>query len=339
MNGKAHALSHFYYYQHSMFLIISRPRDAHVDYMLPQLQATGHFVHRLFLEQLPDEKHIELSIEQGDFSGVISSGIDGFGLEKIKSAWVRPAGDFVVSQAIANEQHKAFVARESRVVLESLYSILNCRWVNHPACTSLADNKIYQLTMAQKLGFRIPRSVVTQDPDKAKAFFYSCKERMIVKPFKSFSFRNDDGSLVAIPTHLVTTNDLAQLSWINVCPTLLQEYIEKDVELRITVVDDKVFACAIHSQEHELTQVDWRLGVNSESLRYSKYTLPDSVSEFCVSLNRSLGLSFSAIDMIKTPKGEYVFLEVNPNGQWLWIEQKLGLPISSALIALLSQDD
>lgn len=321
-----------------MLLIISRPKDTHVDYVLPVVQEAGYPVHRLLLEDLPVNKHIELSVSQDGFSGVINSEVGSLGLDQIKSVWIRPMGDFVVSPDVANEQHKAFVARESRIVLESLYSVLNCRWVNHPVRINLADNKIYQLTLAQGLGFRIPRSVVTQDPDRAQTFFYSCKGRMIVKPFKSFSFQNDDGSLVAIPTHLVTTNELSSLSSISVCPTLLQEYVEKDIELRITVVGDNVFACAIHSQEHELTRVDWRLGVNSDSLRYSKYTLPDSISEFCVSINRALGLSFSAIDMIKTPEGEYVFLEVNPNGQWLWIEQILELPISSALITFLLKD-
>ena len=318
-----------------MVLVISRPVDAHVDYILPKIQETGCSVHRLFLEDFPAKEHIELLIDQNGLSGTITTEINEHELQKITSVWVRPMGSFGVSKNVSDEQNREFVVRESQVVLDGLFAVLNCQWINHPVSIRVAENKIHQLRVAQRLGLRIPKTLITQEPGKAKSFFYSCNEKMIVKPFRSFSFRGNDGSLTAIPTHLINRDELAKLPSIAFCPTLLQEYVEKDIELRVTVVGSDVFACAIHSQEHNLTAVDWRLGVTSELLRYSRYQLPVEVSELCVSLNKALGLSYSAIDIIKTPEGEYVFLEANPNGQWLWIEEKVGFPISNALVGML----
>lgn len=321
----------------TMVLIVSRPIDAHVDYLLPKIQQEGGSVRRLFLEDFPAHKHIELSIEQEGLSGTIITEIEEFELQKITSVWVRPIGNFGVSETVTDDQNREFILRESQSALDGLFSVLNCRWINHPVSLRVADNKIYQLQTAQKLGFRVPKTLITQNPERARSFFYSCNRRMIVKPFRSFSFRSNDGALTAIPTHLVSATELAQSPSIALCPTLLQEYIEKEFELRVTVIGKEIFACAIHSQEHDLTAVDWRLGVNSELLRYSRYQLPERVSELCFSLNEALGLSYSAIDIIKTPEGDYVFLEANPNGQWLWIEEKVGFPISNALTRALLQ--
>jgi glutathione synthase/RimK-type ligase-like ATP-grasp enzyme len=120
-----------------------------------------------------------------------------------------------------------------------------------------------------------------------------------------------------------------------VMPVILQNYVEKRIELRITVVGERVFACAIHSQEGDAaTRVDWRNDIGA--LRHESFTLPPEIEEKCVALVRDLGLEFSAIDMIVTPDGEYVFLESNACGQWLWLERRAGLPIAGTLADLLT---
>jgi glutathione synthase/RimK-type ligase-like ATP-grasp enzyme len=63
--------------------------------------------------------------------------------------------------------------------------------------------------------------------------------------------------------------------------------------------------------------------------------LPPEIQDKCVRLVEQLELSYGAIDMVLTPEGRYVFLEINPNGQYLWIEEQTGMPISAALCDLL----
>ena len=99
-----------------------------------------------------------------------------------------------------------------------------------------------------------------------------------------------------------------------------------------------VFAAAIRSQESRLLRHDWRHHHEFASSQfYTAYRLPAKIERLCVRLVRALGLCFGALDLILTPQGEYVFLEVNPNGQWAWIEDFTGLPISDAIAELLMQ--
>lgn len=116
---------------------------------------------------------------------------------------------------------------------------------------------------------------------------------------------------------------------------LAQEYVDKDFELRITIVGEKIFTCAICSQEIEQTKIDWRNN-NLENIKHGPYELPPDIKAKIFALMRRWHLSYGAIDMIVTPKGEYVFLEINPGGQWLWIEEMTGMPISQALAELLA---
>jgi glutathione synthase/RimK-type ligase-like ATP-grasp enzyme len=111
--------------------------------------------------------------------------------------------------------------------------------------------------------------------------------------------------------------------------------VPKRVELRITVVGDQVFAAEIHSQKAKRTRIDWRRYDLAHTPHYP-HTLPDEVRRSCVELVRRLGLCYGAIDMVLTPDGRYVFLEINPNGQFLWIEQLTGMPISDAICDLLA---
>jgi glutathione synthase/RimK-type ligase-like ATP-grasp enzyme len=111
---------------------------------------------------------------------------------------------------------------------------------------------------------------------------------------------------------------------------IFQQYVPKRVELRVTVVGRRVFAAEIDSQASRSTRHDWR-HYDDPNVQYRIHTLPPEMARACVRLVEALGLSFGAIDLIQTPEGKYVFLEINPNGQWGWIEDLTGLPISDAI--------
>src|SRR3989338_1809067 len=122
------------------------------------------------------------------------------------------------------------------------------------------------------------------------------------------------------------------------CPVTVQKYIPKEFELRITVVGNQAFACAIYSQETERTTHDWRK-YDLTHTPHKVFNLPDDINQKCLTLVDKLGLKFGCIDMIVTPEGQFVFLEINPNGQWLWIERLTNLPIGDAITDLLCLDN
>ncbi len=114
-----------------------------------------------------------------------------------------------------------------------------------------------------------------------------------------------------------------------VAPCIFQEKIRKRYELRVTCVGRDVFATKIWSQERESTSLDWRR--EQEELRYEPYELPPSVQRAIERIMSELGIVFGAFDLARALEGDYVFFEVNPGGNWLWIEENLGIPISRSV--------
>jgi glutathione synthase/RimK-type ligase-like ATP-grasp enzyme len=114
-------------------------------------------------------------------------------------------------------------------------------------------------------------------------------------------------------------------------PCIFQENIEKRKEYRVTVVGDEVFSASVDSQSNEMTQIDWR----RKKLKFRANILPKEIENLCIKLLMELGISFGALDLIETTKGDFYFLEINPNGQWAWIEIDTGLKISDSIIKFL----
>jgi len=136
------------------------------------------------------------------------------------------------------------------------------------------------------------------------------------------------GSFVTV----VNEDDLGTANY----PMVLQKYVPKKYEVRVTIAGDRVFSCKINSQDspNNATRIDWRI-YDFENVKFTAMEIPSDIKEKCIRLTKMLGLKYSAMDFIYDPDGNYWFLEVNPNGLWMWIEQLSGLPISEAIADLL----
>jgi glutathione synthase/RimK-type ligase-like ATP-grasp enzyme len=178
---------------------------------------------------------------------------------------------------------------------------------------------------------------MTNSPTRFLEFYEHCESQVVSKNATNLrATRNgEDCSGFTYPVQRRNTADYQAIRY---APVVFQEEVPKKLELRVTVVAAKVFPAAIQSQKSRLLRHDWRHYDDfGESKYYSVHTLPDKIEGLCVRLVEALGLCFGAIDLILTPEDEYVFLEVNPNGQWLWIENFTGLPIGDAISDLLIQ--
>lgn len=222
--------------------------------------------------------------------------------------------------------------RESRGTLYGLYRALwDRRWVNPPHVDAAANYKIHQLYMAQQIGFRTPRTIVTNEPDEALAFFHACDDRMVYKLLRPIFTEEIIGEAYGVYTTLITQEDIAaHLDSVRMAPCLFQEFIPKDYELRVNVIGNYVWAAAIFSQEVAQALVDYRL--ETPSCRHAPVLLPPALEKMCLKMVRELGLRMGNIDLIFTPDEEYVFLEINPNGQWAWVEDFVGFPLTTALV-------
>jgi glutathione synthase/RimK-type ligase-like ATP-grasp enzyme len=305
-----------------MILIITHKEDYTVDFLINKLNEENVSYLRLNCEDLFNEPSFSI-LESENFL----PNFEGFG--EITSVWFRrtqiPAlDDLDVTQRL-------YFIKEFDALLENIYcTLLNRRWLSNPFSIKKAENKLLQLSLAKGLGFKVPKTLVTNSKDKIKSFFFS-NNKTIIKPIYSGYVPNGkDVSLFY--TSILSEKHISEIDRFDLTPCIFQEYIEKDYELRITVVNDIVFASKVESQKNENSKIDWR----RERLTFTKQEIPGDLRDKCVNLCKSLDLKFGAIDIIKNKNGDYTFLEINPNGQWAWIEMETDLKISKAIINYLT---
>jgi glutathione synthase/RimK-type ligase-like ATP-grasp enzyme len=202
-------------------------------------------------------------------------------------------------------------------------------WMSAPANIQRAESKIYQLSVAQSLGLRVPDTLVSNDPEEIRSFCSGKGGEVVAKPLRLGYFDYGDRQ-TSVFTSRVSPDDLVEDVPLRMAPVIYQELLPKLFDIRVTVVGQRLFAAAIDSQRVPSAALDWRR-TDSEDLPHYTHGLPAPVQEACLKYVAALGLNYGALDFVLTPQNEYVFLEINPNGQWIWLEDKLKLPISDAV--------
>jgi glutathione synthase/RimK-type ligase-like ATP-grasp enzyme len=211
--------------------------------------------------------------------------------------------------------------------------------VNPPPFNSAYEEKIGQLFAAAQVGLTIPDSLYTARLQPARTFSAQHADDIVYKPFRAYlqviEPRGDEPArAVRLLTNRVQPRDLEEPAGFVPTPGIFQPYIPKTLELRIVVVGNALFACAIHSQQSDLSRDDWRR-YDFVNTPYEPFELPGEIADRIRALMDRLGLVFGSVDMVLTPDGEYVFLEVNPNGQFDFVANLTGMPIYEHLAAML----
>ncbi|RSN03147.1 hypothetical protein DMB42_35565 [Nonomuraea sp. WAC 01424] len=321
-----------------MILIISDRTDLQVYFVMLELEKLGLEYGLFSPAEYPASASISLS-----FDGGVSDCL--FSLESgqlvrassIHAVWYRKPG-LPRLNSIHTPHEREFAFSELRAGLRGLYDhVKDAFWISSLDRMTAAANKLGQLRLASQLGMRVPRSVFTNDPVTARDFVAANGNRVIYKSVGDVGLISregawDEGTVVAeLYTTLLDRATIEEgISRIAACPALLQEYVDKDIELRVTVVGESIFCAELLSQNNTDALVDWRQGDIFE-IEHRIHELPAPVRAQCLRLVRSYGLEFGAIDMIRRPDGDYVFLELNPNGQYGWLEALTGLQISKAI--------
>lgn len=316
-----------------MVLIVSNKFDPHADKVILGLKKRNHPFARFNTEDFPQNVLLSLAFFDTSLSGDINFLKKGkkINVSELNSIYYRRPKPFQISPVVTDKLHKNFALGECKTAIEGLEHCMPFFWVSHPYSLKRAENKIYQLGIAKKIGFDIPLTLITNDPSQIKSFFEKCNSNnqgngVVTKVLKH-------SNELGLCTRKVPDSDLEKISNVKTTPCFFQEYIEKKVEVRITVVGREFFAAEIHSQDSEKGKIDWR--ADYSNVQYYPHDLPSTIKSKCVALLEEMDLAFGAIDMIIKPNDQYIFLEINPNGQWLWIENFIGLPISEALIEML----
>jgi len=344
-----------------MILILARGDDPHVPHVTRILDAR-RAPYRCFDASLfPSAATVSIRYDRkGSARQTLQYQQHRLDLKAIRAVWDRARTRPVAGDAVPEENRWAVSETSSRVLAE-LWECLDCVWLPHrpnattsphgttakpdayaPSLTRTArsepglprpapGNKLHQLQLAGQLGFTVPETLVTNSPEEFLEFYEQCEGEVVFKqPVHAELVRGGEPHRTF--TALARRQSAAAYHSIRHEPVVFQKRIPKQLELRVTVVGDRAFAAAIDSQANDRLQVDWRHYPDFGGERYySVHQLPGRIGQRCVRMVRMLGLCFGAIDLILTPEGDHVFLEVNPNGQWAWVEKYTGLPIAEAI--------
>ncbi|MFA7466919.1 MAG: hypothetical protein WCY82_01480 [Desulfotomaculaceae bacterium] len=297
-------------------LIITSSYDFTVDYFIEKFRVNADFFR--FNTDLFGDFLIEVNELRG-----WSIKFDRWKLEQnqIDSVYYRKPS--FPDMSLYEPKFYKMIQKDLMTMIQGIVETFNGRCLSKPSILGLAENKVYQLSVAKEIGFKIPRTLISNTSNAAYAF--CSKAKSIIKPLSSGKIYTE-GRVGIIQTNMV--NNDYDFDGLEISPSYFQEYIRKDYEVRVTIIDNNVFAVKIESSN----KVDWRKS-GSKNL-YSKIELPQEIETKCFHMLSKLNLKFGAFDFIVN-ENEYYFLEINPNGQWYWLEDALDLNISECIFNYL----
>jgi len=270
----------------------------------------------------------------GDERLTLTNEAGEFDLREVTAVWHRRISFGAHLPAGLDKQLRHASLGETSAAAHGMLASLNAFRIDHIQHIRRAENKQLQLQVAREIGLDIPRTLTTNDPTAVRAFAKSCEGGIVTKMLSSFAIYEEGKELVVF-TNRVKPEDLADLSGLSICPATFQELVPKSLEIRVTVVGQRVMSASVDSQVSERAAHDWRRDGVSMLQDWRPYQLPVEVEEKILRLMDYFSLNYGAIDIILTPDGKHVFIELNPCGEFFWLERTPGLPISGAIADLL----
>lgn len=308
-------------------LIFSEPTDVHAQSVIRELARLGERdVHLIDFRNVPQRMTVNMAISNAHGSGFELVLPDGAAvrMDAVRACWWRRPQAFDLPQGM--EPHaRHFALTELSTAFQGMWQCSEALWVNDIVRDAAAAHKPWQLDMARRVGLSIPDTLISTDPDKVRAFWEARGGEVIYKPFlQTFhSWRE---------TRQLKREELALLGSVRLAPVIFQALVPGAADLRVTVIGDEVLPAAV-----DIRKMEYKLDVRLNQQAYERHDLPAHVSARLLELMRALGLEYGAIDLRLTPDGDYVFFEVNPAGQFLFVEHACGLPVSQVLAGHLAR--
>jgi ATP-grasp ribosomal peptide maturase len=317
-------------------LILAAETDRTADGVITGLVAQGTPVMRVDTAWFPQRMTLEAEFHDGACRGTLRTDHHTVDLADVRSVWVRTPNAYAFPDGLSTAE-RDFARREAKIgVGGALMALPGVLWANRPDRAATAVYRPLQWATASRCGIHVPRSLVTNDPAAVEKFAQESPHGVVVKPL-SANLIYEDGTYKTGWTRRLSGDDLSDLRGVDVTAHLLQDWVDKVWECRAVVVGDEIFAVAIHAGS-DSARVDWRS--DYEALTYDIIELPTDVAESLRSIMRELDLVYGAFDLSISRTGTedvYSFLEVNPGGQYGFLEAATGVPITESLVRFLAQ--
>jgi glutathione synthase/RimK-type ligase-like ATP-grasp enzyme len=317
-----------------MILLLTHSEDFYtIDLVKDSLASLGADSLRVNMDSFPTELRLSQFIAQDGRKVEMGLGESRLDTSLIQAVWMRKYWPPRISPSI-DPDFRDGSFRESKEALDIfLHSLSHLPCIDPLWTVQKANNKFFQLEAAKAAGIRVPRTLITNDPERMKEFYRKAGTGVIAKMLTQLQ-SSMNGTSFFVYTSKVTEDHLEDADMLTDCPMTFQEYVEKDHELRIIYIDGEFYTGKIDASASMMGKVDWRKSQPGE-VSWEHSELPVEIKEKLSGLMGATGLVYGAIDMIFSTEGEYVFLEVNPTGEWGMLQRDLGLPISDAIARAL----
>ncbi len=309
-----------------MIVIFSSPEDIHATTVRKLLDARGAENCILNLAEFPLAMDIGLSFASRGAANLALRLKDGGRLDfgAVKSVWWRRPQGFGFPQALADPVHRAFAQQESDFAFKGMYLASGAYWINDVTRDALASHKVWQLKVAGELGLDIPRTLITNSPEDVRRFRAEARAEeggeVVYKAFLA-------SPMAWRETRILRDADMAQIDSVRLAPVIFQNYVPAVRDVRVTVVGRTLFAAAAETEKAEYA-ADVRM---NPGIGWAEAKLPAAVQKGIRAMMDRFGLEYGAFDFRVTPEGRHVFLEVNPAGQFLFIQNATGMKIAEAM--------
>ncbi len=320
-----------------MILILSNKWDISADFVVSELRRQSYPFLRLNTEDLAsgiatvELPQLQIKVSKRDKIYEL--------VKEVHVIWNRRPGkpyDDVLLENRPSIATQRFVNDQWYSWIEALQLIPNVVWINHPQANNAMESKIRQLWLASNIGFQIPNTLISNDPYKARMHLKKFGGKIIAKALYSPLINEEKEQDFFIFTNEIDNISESDDTQIKLSPCIFQEPITPKVDYRITVIGETVIPARIESESRSNVALDWR--TQKDGLKFTHCTLPQEIEDLCRRFVKDNGLLFGAIDLVEC-KGKFIFLEINPNGEWGWLQKPNRLPIAETLCNLMIMSD
>ena len=319
-----------------MILILSDKNDVHADVVVKGLVAASEAFFRLNLD-VGSLLKTQVNFKSGCWE--ISQNDRLINLSQISCIWNRRTFVELSLEESADQTADFRIWKnEWNKYLVGFYSALNSRqWLNPWRLNFIAENKYLQMEIAKRIGFNIPELIVSNRKTDLESFLKKHPDA-VLKLMHQDVYKTKTNEFKSFFVNKITLKNLEKFKENNENPIVLQQYIEKAFEVRYTAIGTEHYVCRIDSQNSEKSKVDWRR-YDLPNTPYTRIVAPEIIRNQVNALLTESGLIYGALDFIVTPDNKWYFLEINPMGQFLWVEDLSGLKISDEIVSWLSKNN
>lgn len=299
------------------FLILGEPEDAHAAYVAWALEAAGYRV--VLLNSAHHNSPTTTTLYLDDL-------VDQFAdqaWDNAEAAWSRRLSR-IFSPARGAEEEDEFIVQQETLFTKWLIQMGEsrvARWINRPTAAQTAENKFVQLKTARAHSIPVPRTLISARPERFREFLRR-EGTIIAKPLKPYSWADEEGSFTSTFTTLIDASRGDELSDEDIaqCVTIYQQRILKAADVRMVIMGSDIFAYKMLQTGEQYFDV--RIGFyHKDHLRFEPLPVPEDLKKNITSFMQAMNVNFASADFALTSEGQLVFLDLNPSGQWLFLEQ------------------